>query len=272
MGYPTTRRAPRILLRACVYLPTKRGARFSAKAASPSFASSLAKRSPNSSASRSSASGERLSSSFATRSAPGLFAASLPATSSACSRTGSAIAVTSPIRSASSASTWRPVRTSSFATPRPQTRASRCVPPHPGTMPRSISGWPSRALLEDSRHEGHVRAGEDRDADGVRVLLDRGFDDLLGRLVEPGVDHLHAGVAKRAGDDLGTAIVPIEARLGDNNADLPCHRNERNGTPEEPCPGVRHLDMAGIDGSAPRAGGFESGLSVPAIRPCKTPD
>ena len=72
----------------------------------------------------------------------------LPATSSAWSRTGSAIALTRPIRSASSASTRRPVRISSFATPRPQTRASRCVPPQPGTMPRSISGWPSRALLE----------------------------------------------------------------------------------------------------------------------------
>src|SRR5262249_27042108 len=48
------------------YLPTKRGARFSAKAARPSFASSVPNRSPNSSASRSSAPGERLSSRFAT--------------------------------------------------------------------------------------------------------------------------------------------------------------------------------------------------------------
>ena len=61
MGSPTTRRAPRILLPAAVlYLPTKRGARFSAKAARPSFASSLANRSPNSSASRSSAPGREV--------------------------------------------------------------------------------------------------------------------------------------------------------------------------------------------------------------------
>src|SRR5215472_1784728 len=131
-----------------LYLPTKRGSRFSANAARPSFASSLANRSPNSAASRSSAPGERLSRRLATRSATGLLAASFWATSTAWSSTGSTIASTSPIRSASSALTWRPVRISSFATPRPQTRASRCVPPQPGTMPRSISGWPSRALLE----------------------------------------------------------------------------------------------------------------------------
>ena len=77
--------------------------------------------------------------------------------------------------------------------------------------------------LEDARHQRHVRAGEDRDADGVCVLLDRGLDDLLGRLVKPGVDDLHAGVAQRAGDDLGTAIVPVEARLGDDDSDLPGH-------------------------------------------------
>ena len=34
--------------------------------------------------------------------------------------------------------------------------------------------------LEDPRHERHVRAREDGDADGVRVLLDGGLDDLPG--------------------------------------------------------------------------------------------
>jgi hypothetical protein len=67
----------------------------------------------------------------------------------------------------------------------------------------------------------------------------------LGRLVKAGVDHLHAGVAQRAGDDLGAAVVPVEARLRDDDADLPSHRPERNGTPKEPCLGVRHLDMFG---------------------------
>ena len=36
----------------------------------------------------------------------------------------------------------------------------------------------------------------------------------------PGVDDLHAGVAQRAGDDLRAAVVPVEAGLGDDDADL----------------------------------------------------
>src|ERR671915_1129284 len=67
--------------------------------------------------------------------------------------------------------------------------------------------------VQDSRHERHVRAGEDGDADGVRVLLDRRLDDLLGRLVKPRIDDLHPGVAKRAGDDLGASVVAVETGL-----------------------------------------------------------
>ncbi len=49
--------------------------------------------------------------------------------------------------------------------------------------------------VEDSRHQRHVRTREDRDPDGVRILLDRGLDDLLRGLVQTGVDHLHARIA-----------------------------------------------------------------------------
>src|SRR5439155_9928952 len=80
--------------------------------------------------------------------------------------------------------------------------------------------------VEYARHERHVRAGQDRDADGVRVLLDRSLDDLLRRLVEACVDHLHARVAKRARDDLRTAVVPVETRLGDDDSDLARHGAE----------------------------------------------
>ena len=72
--------------------------------------------------------------------------------------------------------------------------------------------------VEDARDERHVRAREDRDADRVRVLLDRGLDDLLRCLVEAGVDHLHTRVAERPGDDLGAAVVSVEAGLGDDHA------------------------------------------------------
>jgi hypothetical protein len=38
--------------------------------------------------------------------------------------------------------------------------------------------------------------------------------------VQAGVDHLHARVAQGARDDLRAAVVPVEAGLGDDDADL----------------------------------------------------
>ena len=72
--------------------------------------------------------------------------------------------------------------------------------------------------LEHAREERHVRAAQDRQADDVDVFLDGGGRDHLGRLVQAGVDDLHAGVAQRRGDDLGAAIVTVEAGLGDEHA------------------------------------------------------
>ncbi|GMA88193.1 hypothetical protein GCM10025868_34430 [Angustibacter aerolatus] len=60
---------------------------------------------------------------------------------------------------------------------------------------------------------------EHRQAHHVGVLGDGRLDDLLRRLVQAGVDDLHAGVAQRPRDDLGTAVVPVEAGLGDDDAD-----------------------------------------------------
>ena len=84
-------------------------------------------------------------------------------------------------------------------------------------MPRS------RHELGEPGEQGHVGAGEHRQADGVGVLLDDGLDDLLRRLVQAGVDDLHAGVAQRARHDLGAAVVPVEARLGDDHPDAFVH-------------------------------------------------
>ncbi len=47
----------------------------------------------------------------------------------------------------------------------------------------------------------------------------RRLGDHLGRLVQAGVDHLEAGVAQRARDDLGAAVVPVEPGLGDEDAE-----------------------------------------------------
>jgi hypothetical protein len=74
-----------------------------------------------------------------------------------------------------------------------------------------------------------VGAREDRQPDGVGVLLEHGLDDLLGRLVQAGVDDLHAGVAQRAGDDLRPAVMAVEAGLGHHDADLPVGRRSHRG-------------------------------------------
>src|SRR5688572_22884245 len=71
----------------------------------------------------------------------------------------------------------------------------------------------------DLGEERHVRARQAGQADEVDVLLDGRRDDLLRRLPEPGVDDLVAGVAQGAGDDLGAAVVAVQARLRDENAD-----------------------------------------------------
>ena len=90
----------------------------------------------------------------------------------------------------------------------------------PPTVTTTSSTPCSREQLDHPRDQRHVGAGEDREADRVGVLLDHRLGDLLRRLVQAGVDHLHAGVAQGAGDDLGAAVVPVEAGLGDDDADL----------------------------------------------------
>ena len=72
-----------------------------------------------------------------------------------------------------------------------------------------------------------MRAGEDREPDRVDVFLDGGRDDLLRCLVQPGVDDLHAGVAQRAGHDLGPAVVTVEPDLRDDHPDL-AHADKPN--------------------------------------------
>ena len=93
--------------------------------------------------------------------------------------------------------------------------SSGMMPPPKTTM----SSAPRSRSSSQPREQRHVRAGQDRQADRVGVLLDGGLDDLLGRLVQAGVDDLDAGVAQRAGDHLRAAVVPVEARLGDDHPD-----------------------------------------------------
>ncbi len=64
----------------------------------------------------------------------------------------------------------------------------------------------------------HVGAAQNRQADHIRVFLQRRRGNLLGRLAQPRVNHFHAGIPERPGDHLGTAVVPIESGLGDDDA------------------------------------------------------
>jgi hypothetical protein len=87
----------------------------------------------------------------------------------------------------------------------------------------------------EAGEQRHVRPGEHRQPHGIGILLDDGLDDLLRRLVQAGVDDLHAGVAQGARHDLGAAVMPVEARLGDDHPDAFVHDAQlSNRTPLPP--------------------------------------
>jgi len=72
--------------------------------------------------------------------------------------------------------------------------------------------------VHEAGAEGVVRAGEDGEADHVDVFLGGGGGDHFGCLAQARVDDFHAGVAESAGDDFGAAVVTVEARFGDEDA------------------------------------------------------
>src|SRR3954447_11613275 len=89
----------------------------------------------------------------------------------------------------------------------------------PAAEDGDVAGVLSLQQLDDLGEQRHVRAGQHAQPDRVRVLLDGGGHDLLGGLVEPGVDDLDAGVAQRSGDDLGASVMPVQPGLGDDHTD-----------------------------------------------------
>ena len=72
--------------------------------------------------------------------------------------------------------------------------------------------------LEDTGKQRHVRAGQERQADGIRVFLQRGLGNLLRRLVQTRVDHLKPTVAQGTRDDLGPAVVTVETGFRDDDS------------------------------------------------------
>ena len=90
-----------------------------------------------------------------------------------------------------------------------------------GTIPPTTTGGRAPGVAQrgdDARRDGEVRAVVHRDADDVDVLVARDGGDGLGRLPQARVDHLHARVTQRAGDDLDAAVVTVEPDLGDEDS------------------------------------------------------
>ena len=71
--------------------------------------------------------------------------------------------------------------------------------------------------LHDAGEQVHVGAGEDRKTDRIDVFLERRAGDLLRGLAQPGVDDFHSGVTQRAGDHLDSAVVAVQAGLGEED-------------------------------------------------------
>src|SRR5213078_1260635 len=93
-----------------------------------------------------------------------------------------------------------------------------------GIVPPTVtttSSMPCPRSSSTTRGTSVMCGRQDRQPDGVGVLLDDRLDDLLGRLVQAGVDDLHPGVTQRAGDDLRAAVVTVEPGLGDDDAQRP---------------------------------------------------
>ncbi len=77
-----------------------------------------------------------------------------------------------------------------------------------------VAGAPLGQRFDEARNQRHVGARQDRQADGVGVLLDDRFGNLFRRLVQPRVNDLETRLPQGPGDDPGTAIVTIEAGFG----------------------------------------------------------
>ena len=92
-------------------------------------------------------------------------------------------------------------------------RGDRAARPRPRRPAASAVAEP----LEEPPRQGEVGAREHGQPDHVDVLLDRLGHELLGRPLEPRVEHLDPRVPEGVRHDLGAAVVAIEARLRDQH-------------------------------------------------------
>ena len=84
-----------------------------------------------------------------------------------------------------------------------------CRPPRRRCRPRRRRAAPRRCGWSARRARRQDRKPDQRD-----VLLQRDRHDVLDALPDAGVDDLEPGVAQRAGDDLGAAVMAVQAGLG----------------------------------------------------------
>ena len=89
---------------------------------------------------------------------------------------------------------------------------------HAATEDEDIADVTVAEFLHDTREQGEMGTGQQRQADAVGILLQDGFGDLFGGLVQAGVDDLEAMVAQREGDGLRATIMAIEPGLRHDDA------------------------------------------------------
>jgi len=77
--------------------------------------------------------------------------------------------------------------------------------------------------LHQARHNGIVRARQDRKPDDLDILLKRRVDDHFRSLAQAGIDDFHAGIPQRPGDYLRAAIMSIEAGFSYQHPDSAIH-------------------------------------------------
>ena len=85
-----------------------------------------------------------------------------------------------------------------------------------GMIPPPVTRMSARPWSQQLPHPGkerHVRPRKNRESHHVHVLLHRRARDHLRRLVQPGVDHLHAGVASAAATTLAPRSWPSSPGL-----------------------------------------------------------
>ena len=99
-----------------------------------------------------------------------------------------------------------------------------------------VAEIPAAQFVHHAREQREMRAREQREADGVDVFLQRRLGDLLGGLVQTGVDDLEAVIAQRPGDGLRAAVMAVQTRLGNDDSVWPLHERRTLGPADRPAP------------------------------------